>query len=68
VKIEIVSQGPSEDLASYITRVNGELARLGASVKDIKMVASIHESMIAGRVAIPRMLHSILITCEDGQG
>lgn len=67
MKVLLVSQGSSEDLGAFNDRVNEELARLGASAKRITMTSAIHESMIAGRVAVPRLLHSVLITHEDGQ-
>jgi hypothetical protein len=66
-KVALLSQGSSEDLSSFNTRVNEELARIGADMKDIAMTSNIHESMIAGRVAVPRMLHSVLIMYEAEQ-
>jgi hypothetical protein len=67
VKTLLLSQGSSEDLSSFNDRVNQELAQLGDGVKTVSMAANVHESMIAGRVAVPRLLHSLLITYEDGQ-
>ncbi len=67
MKVLLVSQGSSEDLGSFNGRVNEELAGLGATVKGITMSSAIHESVIAGRVAVPRLLHSVLITYEDSQ-
>lgn len=67
MKALLVSQGSSEDLSSFNERLNEELARLGAAVKGVTMTSAIHESMIAGRVAIPRLLHSVLVTYEDGR-
>ena len=67
MKALLVSQGSSEDLTSFNNRLNEELARLGASVQDIAMTCALHESVIAGRVAIPRLLHSVLITYQYGQ-
>ena len=67
MKALLVSQGSSEDLTSFNNRLNEELGRLAASVRGITMTCALHESMIAGRVAIPRLLHSVLVTYEDGQ-
>ncbi len=67
MKALLVSQTSSEDLASFNNRLNEELARLGATVQGITMTCALHESMIAGRVAIPRLLHSVLVTYQDGQ-
>lgn len=67
MKALLVSQGSSEDLSSFSNRVNQELVRLGSTVRDVTMTSAVHESMIAGRVAIPRLLHSILVTYEDSQ-
>jgi len=67
VKAVLVSQGSSEDLSSFNDRVNEELGRLGSAVRNVTMTSAVHESMIAGRVAIPRLLHSILVTYEDNQ-
>lgn len=67
MKAVLVSQGSSEDLSSFNNRVNEELGRLGSTVRDVTMTSAVHESMIAGRVAIPRLLHSILVTYEDSQ-
>jgi hypothetical protein len=65
MKVSLLTQGPSEDVATFTRRVNDELARLGDAVKDVKMSTGIHEVTIAGRLALPRVITSILIICED---
>ena len=65
MKASLLVQGPSEDTATFQARLNEELARLGDTVKDVKLSAGVHEVTIGGRLNLPRIISTVLVLYEE---
>jgi hypothetical protein len=67
MKLLFIAQHGQEEMDAFHTRVNGELARLGSRVKGVQMSSCLHEKSLGGRVTIPTVLFSLMVTYEDAE-
>jgi len=65
MRVLLIAQHGQEDLEGFHQRVNTELARLGSQVKNVQMSCCLHERSLGGRIQIPTMLFSLMITYEE---
>ena len=65
MRVLLVVQHGQEELDDFSHRVNGELQRLGGSVRDVRMTTCLHERSIGGRVSIPTVIVTVMVLYEE---
>ncbi|MBM3501046.1 MAG: hypothetical protein FJX74_20540 [Armatimonadetes bacterium] len=67
MKALFIAQHGQEEMDAFHERVNGELGRLGARIREVQMSTNLHEKSLGGRVSIPTVLFSLMVLYEgDG--